>query len=88
MIENEIMLVAKNHVKLGPQLLKLSEESCELSAAVLRFMNQAPWSRSEDTLFMEMLEEIQQVKIYLDEEMLQIIRRKKLDRYERRISSL
>jgi hypothetical protein len=95
MTEEEIMLLAKTQVGITPQLLKLSEEANELGASILRFLNQAPWSRPEETLFMEMLEElmdvdlmVQQVKTYLDMDVLNIIRRKKLDRYESRVLSL
>jgi hypothetical protein len=95
MTEEEIMLLAKKQVGITPQLLKLSEEANELGASVLRFLNQAPWSRPEETLFMEMLEElmdvdlmVQQVKVYLDNDILDAIRRKKLDRYEKRVLSL
>jgi hypothetical protein len=95
MTEEEIMIKAKNHVGVTPQLLKLAEEANELGASILRFTNRAPWSRPEETLFMEMLEElmdvdlmVQQVKLYLDDEVLGLIRRKKLDRYENRVISL
>lgn len=95
MTEEEIMLLAKKRVGISPQLLKLCEESNELGASIIRFVNHAPWSKPEEVLFLEMLEElvdvdlmVQQVKTYLDPETLNIIRRKKLDRYENRVRGL
>jgi hypothetical protein len=96
MTEEEIMLLAKAKIQqLTPQLLKLAEESNELGASVMRFLNQAPWSRSHETLFKEMIEEIvdvdlmvQQVKLYLDDYVLNQIRQEKLDRYEDRVINL
>lgn len=95
MTEQEIIKLARSQVGLTPQLMKLTEEANELAASIQRFLNRAPWSKSEVTLFTEMLGElmdadlmIQQVKAYLDPEILERIRRKKLDRYETRVWSM
>lgn len=95
MTEEEIILRAKSQVGVTPQLMKLCEEANELGASIMRLLNRAPWSRDEAVLFLEMLEElvdtdlmVQQVKAYLGQDVLEIIRRKRLDRYELRVQSL
>lgn len=95
MTEKEIIEQARDQVSITPQLMKLAEEANELAAAIQRLLNRAPWSKPEVTLFIDMLGElmdadlmIQQVKAYLDPEILDMIRRQKLDRYETRVRSI
>ncbi len=95
MTEEEILLIAKERATWEAQLMKLAEECGELSAAILRWVNQAPWSKDEQILFNEVYGEvmdvelmIKQVEVYMDPALLDMFRQAKLDRYVKRLESL